>query len=111
MIDVVRNLEGRAVAFVSLTESIDTSAPEGRLIIHVFEAPTKFERDLIRVRTHGRARRRQHAGKTGGRPTLSSTRVPRKPGSDKPVQVAPRARVRATLLPVSQPLADPALYG
>jgi len=38
------------VAFRSLTEGIDTSAPGGKLIFHVFGA-LEFERELIRERT------------------------------------------------------------
>ncbi len=38
LIETVADLEHRGVAFVSLTESIDTSTPGGRLVFHVFGA-------------------------------------------------------------------------
>ncbi len=51
LLATVSGLEQRGVAFVSLTEQIDTSTPGGRLIFHVFGALAEFERDLIRERT------------------------------------------------------------
>ncbi len=50
LIEVVKGLEERQVALVSLTESIDTSTPGGRLVFHVLGALAEFERDLIRER-------------------------------------------------------------
>ncbi|BBI65721.1 hypothetical protein HSBAA_PA_3240 (plasmid) [Vreelandella sulfidaeris] len=51
LIEVVSTLDARGVGFRSLTESIDTTTPGGRLIFHVFGALGQFERDLIRDRT------------------------------------------------------------
>src|SRR6478735_3837147 len=51
LIDTVQALEARDVAFRSLSESIDTSTPGGKLIFHIFGALAEFERDLIRERT------------------------------------------------------------
>ena len=48
LIDTVADLEARGVAFRSLTESIDTSTPGGKLTFHLFGALAEFERDLIR---------------------------------------------------------------
>jgi transposase-like protein len=47
----VAPLEQRGVGFRSLTESIDTTTPGGRLIFHLFGALGQFERDLIQERT------------------------------------------------------------
>jgi DNA invertase Pin-like site-specific DNA recombinase len=38
LIKLVTDLEGRGVGFRSLTESIDTTTPGGKLIFHVFSA-------------------------------------------------------------------------
>ena len=38
LIDTVQTLESQGVAFRSLTESIDTSTPGGKLIFHMFGA-------------------------------------------------------------------------
>ncbi len=70
LIDVVRDLQGRGVALVSLTEQIDTSTPGGRLIFHVFGALAEFERDLIRERTLAGLAAARARGRTGGRPTV-----------------------------------------
>ncbi len=67
LIDVVRDLEGRGVELVSLTEQIDTSTPGGRLIFHVFGALAEFERDLIRERTHAGLAAARARGRVGGR--------------------------------------------
>lgn len=70
LIDVVQDLQQREVAFVSLTEQIDTSTPGGRLVFHVFGALAEFERDLIRERTHAGLAAARARGRTGGRPTV-----------------------------------------
>ena len=70
LIDVVQGLQQRQVAFVSLTEQIDTSTPGGRLIFLVFGALAEFERDLIRERTMAGLAAARARGRTGGRPTV-----------------------------------------
>ena len=70
LIDVVQTLQQREVAFVSLTEQIDTSTPGGRLIFHVFAALAEFERDLIRERTQAGLAAARARGRVGGRPTV-----------------------------------------
>jgi DNA invertase Pin-like site-specific DNA recombinase len=70
LIDTVQALEARDVAFRSLTESIDTSTPGGKLIFHVFGALAEFERDLIRERTLAGLAAARARGRNGGRPTV-----------------------------------------
>ncbi|MFW5471630.1 recombinase family protein [Knoellia sp. CPCC 206435] len=70
LIDTVQALEARGVAFRSLTESIDTSTPGGKLIFHVFAALAEFERDLIRERTMAGLAAARARGRRGGRPTV-----------------------------------------
>ncbi|MGO4604649.1 recombinase family protein [Terrabacter sp. 2YAF2] len=70
LIDTVQKLEPRGVAFRSLTESIDTSTPGGKLIFHVFGALAEFERDLIRERTMAGLSAARARGRHGGRPTV-----------------------------------------
>ncbi len=69
LIEVMKGLEERQVALVSLTESIDTSTPGGRLVFHVFGALAQFERDLIRERTQAGLAAAPARGRIGGRPT------------------------------------------
>jgi DNA invertase Pin-like site-specific DNA recombinase len=68
LIDVVRDLEARGLALISLTEQLDTSTPGGRLVFHVFGAMAEFERDLIRERTRAGLDAARARGKRGGRP-------------------------------------------
>ena len=70
LIDVVRDLDERGVALVSLTESLDTGTPGGRLVFHVFGALAEFERDLTRERTMAGLAAARERGRVGGRPTV-----------------------------------------
>jgi DNA invertase Pin-like site-specific DNA recombinase len=70
LLEVVTDLEQRGVAVDSLTESIDTSTPGGRLVFHLFSALAEFERDLIRERTHAGLAAARARGRVGGRPTV-----------------------------------------
>ena len=80
LVATVGELEARGVGFRSLTESIDTTTPVGRLIFHVFAALAEFERDLIRERTHAGLAAARARGRRGGRPrtmTLEKVAVAR----------------------------------
>lgn len=67
LIEAVTELEERGAGLRSLTESIDTTTPGGRLIFHVFGALAQFERDLIRERTRAGLAAAAHRGRRGGR--------------------------------------------
>ena len=67
LIETIGALEARGVWFRSLTESIDTTTPGGRLIFHVFGAMGQFERDLIRERTRVGLTAALARGRKGGR--------------------------------------------
>lgn len=67
LIETVGVLQARGVGFRSLTESIDTTTPGGRLIFHVFGALGQFERDLIRERTRAGLAAAAARGRRGGR--------------------------------------------
>jgi len=58
------------VAFQSLTESINTSTPSGRLTLHLFAALSQFERDLLVERTQAGLAAARARGRVGGRPTV-----------------------------------------
>ena len=68
LIDFLANLDRRQVGFRSLTESIDTTSPGGRLVFHVFAALAEFERELIRERTNAGLAAARARGRHGGRP-------------------------------------------
>ena len=70
LMETVGALETRGVAFLSLTESIDTATPGGKLVFHLFGALAEFERDLIRERTLAGLAAARARGRIGGRPTV-----------------------------------------
>jgi DNA invertase Pin-like site-specific DNA recombinase len=68
LIDTFSWLQARSIGFKSLTESIDTTTPGGKLIFHIFGALAEFERDLIQERTRAGPAAARSRGKRGGRP-------------------------------------------
>ncbi len=68
LIETVQKLEGAGVALRSLTEGIDTTTSNGRLIFHLFGALAQFERELIRERTMAGLAAARARGRKGGRP-------------------------------------------
>jgi DNA invertase Pin-like site-specific DNA recombinase len=58
------------VDFISLSESIDTSTPVGRMIFTVLGAVAELERNLIRERVHMGISRARRQGKALGRPRV-----------------------------------------
>src|SRR5437764_1930616 len=76
LIDTLLELDSRGVGFKSLTESIDTTTPGGKLIFHVFGALAEFERDLIRERTNAGLAAARARGRKGGRPPAKAFRDP-----------------------------------
>src|SRR5271155_578716 len=68
LIDTIENLRARGIGFRSLTEALDTTTAQGRLVFHMFGALAEFERSLIRERTQAGLAAARRAGRTGGRP-------------------------------------------
>jgi len=59
------------VAFVSLSEQIDTSTPTGKMIFTVLGAVAELERSLIAERVRAGLRNARAKGKRLGRPTIN----------------------------------------
>lgn len=78
LIDLLSTLAERGVGFRSLTESIDTTTPGGKLVFHFFGALAEFERDLIRARTAAGLAAARARGRRGGRPRAAVFRDPEK---------------------------------
>lgn len=72
LVAIVNWLEERGAMFKSVTESIDTSTPGGKLVFHVFASLAEFERDLIKERTHAGLTAARSRGRKGGRPPAMS---------------------------------------
>jgi DNA invertase Pin-like site-specific DNA recombinase len=76
LIGLVNELRGRGVGFVSLRESLDTTAPGGRLFYHVLGAVAEFERDLILERTKAGLEAARARGRKGGsRPVMDERKI------------------------------------
>jgi DNA invertase Pin-like site-specific DNA recombinase len=73
LIETLGLLKSRGVDFISLTESIDTTTPSGKLIFHLMGALAEFERDLIRERTNAGLAAARTRGRIGGRPKRLAT--------------------------------------
>jgi len=71
-------LEQRKVALVSVTESINTSTPHGRMMVNVLVSFGQYERELIGERTRDKLSAARRRGKwTGGHPVLGFDLDPR----------------------------------
>src|SRR5215210_2396363 len=68
LIETVQTLQTSGIELRSLTESIDTTTPGGRLVFHIFGALAEFERAVIRERTSAGLQAAKDRGKHGGRP-------------------------------------------
>ena len=68
LIETVDNLRVRSIGFRSLTEALDPTTEQGRLVFHMFGALAEFERSLIRERTQAGLAAARRLGRTGGRP-------------------------------------------
>jgi DNA invertase Pin-like site-specific DNA recombinase len=67
LIETVETLR-LGIGFRSLTEALDTTTAQGRLVFHMFGALAEFERSLIRERTQAGLAAARRLGRTGGRP-------------------------------------------
>ena len=68
LIELMTELENEGIGFQSMTESIDTTSPGGKLVFHIFASLAEFERGLIRERTNAGLAAARARGKKGGRP-------------------------------------------
>lgn len=77
LIELVNYFEEHDVKLVSLKENFDTTTPQGRLMMTVFQAFSQFERDLIVERTKEGLKSARARGRKGGRPRVNQQEVER----------------------------------
>lgn len=77
LIDLVTYFEEQDVKLVSLKENFDTTTPQGRLMMTVFQAFSQFERDLIVERTKDGLQSARARGRVGGRPRVNKRDIER----------------------------------
>jgi DNA invertase Pin-like site-specific DNA recombinase len=70
LIDALEEFRHLGVAFISITEQIDTSSPMGKAMFTVISAIAEFERSLISERVRAGIAKARATGKRHGRPTL-----------------------------------------
>ncbi|RFP64302.1 recombinase family protein [Hymenobacter lapidiphilus] len=51
LLDLVADLQRRDIGLISLTDAINTSSVQGRLVLNLFASLAEFERELIREHT------------------------------------------------------------
>ena len=72
LIDLVNYFEEIDVKLISIKENFDTSTPQGKLMMTVFQAFSQFERDLIVERTKEGLKSARARGRKGGRPKVNA---------------------------------------
>lgn len=77
LIDLVNYFEEHDVKLISDKENFDTSTPQGRLMMTVFQAFSQFERDLIVERTKEGLKSARARGRKGGRPKVKTKDITR----------------------------------
>ena len=75
LIELVEYFEGRGVKIISVKENFDTSTPQGKLMLTVFQAFSQFERDLIVQRTKEGLESARARGRKGGRPRVKDSKI------------------------------------
>ena len=69
LLKTIENFEQQNIGFLSLTELIDTTTSDGKLIFHIFASLSEFERSVIRERTIVGLKVAKQNGRFGGRPS------------------------------------------
>lgn len=78
LLQVVQELNNKGVAFVSLSESMDTKTVMGRFGLTILAAVAQMERELISERTKAKLAYLKSKGKHIGRPKGAKDKKPRR---------------------------------
>ncbi|MBX9935736.1 MAG: recombinase family protein [Burkholderiaceae bacterium] len=68
LLSIIAKIEAVGANFRSLTESVDTSSPAGRMMLQMFGAFAEFERNIIRERSIAGQKAARDRGHLPGRP-------------------------------------------
>lgn len=77
LIELVDWFKDKGVTIVSVKENFDTTTPQGKLMLTVFQAFSQFERDLITQRTKEGLESARSRGRKGGRPRVKTKIIER----------------------------------
>ncbi|MAS96143.1 MAG: resolvase [Verrucomicrobiales bacterium] len=72
LLRIIARLDELGVGFRSITESVDTTTPAGRMLLQMIGAFAEFERSMIRERTREGLKAARKKGRIGGRPKALS---------------------------------------
>ena len=75
LIGISEQIQQKGAALVSITESIDTSTPAGRLYFNILGALGQMERELIQERVKAGLSAARKRGKIGGKPRVSQDKL------------------------------------
>ena len=75
LIVTVKLLNEEGIALESLTEKIETSSPQGKLVFGIFASLAEFERSLIRERVNAGLQAARLRGRKGGRPRVEQEKL------------------------------------
>lgn len=75
LIELVDFFENKGVKIISIKENFDTTTPQGKLMLTVFQAFSQFERDLIVQRTKEGLASARARGRKGGRPKVKEKNI------------------------------------
>lgn len=75
LIDLVNYFQNKGVSVISLKENFDTTTPQGKLMMTVFQAFSEFERDLIVERVNEGLKSARARGRKGGRPKVNQKKL------------------------------------
>jgi DNA invertase Pin-like site-specific DNA recombinase len=75
LIELINNFNDNGIVFRSITENIETSTNNGRLIFNIFASLAEFERNLIRERTLAGLSSARARGRLGGRPNAKQAKI------------------------------------
>ncbi len=75
LIETMEMLRERGISLESLTEKIDTSSAQGKLVFGIFASLAEFERSLIRERVNAGLVAARARGRKGGRPPVEQEKL------------------------------------
>lgn len=76
LLRVIAKFDELGVGFRSLTESVDTTSPAGRMLLQMIGSFAEFERQMIRERTREGLKAAKKKGRLAGRPkALNSEQI------------------------------------
>lgn len=77
LLELVDTFKNKGVELISISDNIDTSTPQGKLVFNIFASIAEFERELIRERTMAGLQAARKRGRVGGRPKGLSAKAKR----------------------------------